>query len=117
MSGRSRISSEAVERTKITSLSRMQTSVNPDEVIFLRLPGVKTVTGLSKTSLYEMIRANSFPAPVRLGPRTVAWVSSEVREWAAERILRSRSTIPSLGSKRTPQRALGEAWTPSRKWA
>jgi predicted DNA-binding transcriptional regulator AlpA len=46
-------------------------------VTFLRLPEVKAITGLSKTSLYALIRDRSFPAPVRLGPRAVAWVRSE----------------------------------------
>lgn len=62
-----------------------------DEVSFLRLPDVKAVTGLSKTSIYELIRQESFPAPVRLGPRAVAWVTSEVRQWALERVQASRS--------------------------
>jgi prophage regulatory protein len=62
-----------------------------DDVSFLRLPEVKAVTGLSKTSLYALIREESFPAPVRLGPRAVAWVRSEIRQWAAERVHASRS--------------------------
>jgi prophage regulatory protein len=49
-------------------------SINLDDVIFLRLPEVKAVTGLSKSSLYALVRERSFPAPVRLGPRSVAWV-------------------------------------------
>ena len=61
------------------------------EVSFLRLPEVKAITGLSKTSIYELIREKSFPAPVRLGPRAVAWVRSEVRQWALERVRASRS--------------------------
>ena len=62
-----------------------------DDLSFLRLPQVKALTGLSKTSLYAMIRDRSFPAPVRLGPRAVAWVRSEVRQWAIERVKASRS--------------------------
>jgi prophage regulatory protein len=62
-----------------------------DDVTFLRLPEVKAVTGLSKTSLYALIREGDFPAPVRLGPRAVAWVRSEVRQWAVERVHASRS--------------------------
>jgi len=62
-----------------------------DDVSFLRLPEVKAVTGLSKTSLYALIREKSFPAPVRLGPRAVAWVRSEIRQWAVERVHASRS--------------------------
>jgi prophage regulatory protein len=88
-----------------------------DEVIFLRLPEVKTVTGLSKSSLYALIRANSFPSPVRLGPRTVAWVRSEVRHWAAERILTSRSATSHPDNKRTSQPTLRETWASSKKRA
>ena len=62
-----------------------------DDVSFLRLPEVKAVTGLSKTSLYALIREKSFPAPVRLGPRAVGWLKSEVRQWAVERVHASRS--------------------------
>lgn len=62
-----------------------------DDVVFLRLPDVKAVTGLSKTSLYALIKEKSFPAPVRLGPRAVAWVKSEIRQWAIERVQASRS--------------------------
>ena len=62
-----------------------------DDLSFLRLPAVKAVTGLSKSSLYALIKERSFPAPVRLGPRAVAWVRSEVKLWAAERVHASRS--------------------------
>lgn len=65
-------------------------SSNFDEVTFLRLPEVKQITGLSKSSLYALIQEKSFPSPVRLGARTVAWVRSEVRQWALERIRASR---------------------------
>ena len=66
-------------------------SASLEDVSFLRLPEVKAFTRLSKTSIYELIREKSFPAPVRLGPRAVAWVRSEVRQWALERVRASRS--------------------------
>jgi prophage regulatory protein len=65
-------------------------SSNLEDVSFLRLPEVKAITGLSKSSLYVLIREKSFPAPVRLGSRTVAWVKSEVKQWAADRVPISR---------------------------
>lgn len=76
---------------------------NLDDVAFLRLPDVKALTGLSKTSLYALVRERSFPAPVRLGPRAVAWVRAEVRQWAANRVLASRDSVRLTGSKRMPQ--------------
>jgi prophage regulatory protein len=86
-SGRLAMKPEAAERNEIGPGSRKTIPSNSDEVIFWRLPEVKTVTGLSKSSLYALIRANSFPAPVQLGPRTVAWVRAEIKQWAAERSL------------------------------
>ena len=85
-----------------------------EDVSFLRLPEIKALTGLSKSSLYALIRANSFPAPVQLGPRTVAWVRSEIKQWAAERIEASRAAAPS--PKRPPKRAT-PAWAAAKKWA
>jgi prophage regulatory protein len=75
---------------KPVGVSQNGLSSDLEEVTFLRLPGVKAITGLSKTSLYALIREKSFPAPVRLGARTVAWLRSEVREWAIERVRASR---------------------------
>lgn len=69
-----------------------------DDIRFLRLPEVKVITGLSKSSLYGLIRDQSFPSPVRLGPRAVAWVRSEVNQWAAERVIASR-----LGHEAVPK--------------
>jgi prophage regulatory protein len=106
-----------VEDTQTKSGGGKEALYGPDEVIFLRLPKVKAVTGLSKSSLYELIRSNSFPAPVRLGARTVAWVASEVNQWAAERILRSRAATPNVTSKQMPKRALPGQWASSKKWA
>jgi prophage regulatory protein len=117
MNARFLTKSDVVERTQIKSENDKAISSELDEVIFLRLPMVRAVTGLSKSSLYELIRANSFPAPVHLGARTVAWVASEVKQWAAERILSSRTPSPSVGGRRLPQRALPRQWATSKKWA
>jgi prophage regulatory protein len=76
---------------RLAEVSFNGTLDNLDDVSFLRLPEVKALTGLSKTSLYALIREKRFPAPVRLGPRAVAWVRSEVRRWAVERVHASRS--------------------------
>jgi prophage regulatory protein len=76
---------------KPSTASPNGTSDTLDDLSFLRLPEVKAVTGLSKTSIYQLIREKSFPAPIRLGPRAVAWVKSEIRQWAVQRVHASRS--------------------------
>ena len=47
----------------------------------LRLPQVEAVVGLKKSKIYSLLQAGQFPAPVRLGPRSVRWQGSAVRAW------------------------------------
>lgn len=51
----------------------------------LRLPSVLRATGLGRSTLYRLIAACSFPAPVRLSKRAVAWRASEVEIWSQSR--------------------------------
>lgn len=37
--------------------------------------------GISKSTLYRLIKGRSFPAPLRLSPNRVAWRSSDVDAW------------------------------------
>ena len=53
---------------------------------FLRLPDVMEQVVYKKSTIYEMIKEGTFPAPVHLGPRLTAWVESEVQQWMQERI-------------------------------
>ncbi|MEN3813648.1 AlpA family phage regulatory protein, partial [Chromobacterium piscinae] len=41
---------------------------------------------LSRSSVYDAIKRGSFPAPVSLGGKSVAWLSSEIDVWMAGRI-------------------------------
>jgi prophage regulatory protein len=84
------IATKTSEPPRAAKKGHNASSIDLDDVIFLRLPEVKVVTGLSKSSLYTLIRERSFPPPVRLGARSVAWVRSEVRQWAVERVNASR---------------------------
>jgi prophage regulatory protein len=51
----------------------------------LRLPLVEDRTGLGKSSIYAGVKAGTFPAPVRLSARAVAWRESEIDQWIAAR--------------------------------
>ena len=53
---------------------------------FLRLKQVKAVTGMSRSWIYDAIRRGDFPAPIALGARAVAWDSSSIAAWQAERV-------------------------------
>lgn len=53
----------------------------------LRLPSVMEMTGLSKSTLYDLQRAGTFPRARKLSRRCVAWRSREVQDWIASRDL------------------------------
>lgn len=48
---------------------------------FLRLPAVISMVGIGRTVIYERIKAGTFPAPVQIGARAVAWDASEIASW------------------------------------
>jgi prophage regulatory protein len=52
----------------------------------LRLPAVKTSTGLSRSTIYLRIAQKAFPKPVSLGGRAVGWPASEVAALNTARI-------------------------------
>lgn len=51
-----------------------------------RLPVVLDRVGTSKTTVYAMVKAGTFPAPVKIGQRAVAWRHSEIDQWIASRV-------------------------------
>jgi len=53
---------------------------------FLKLPEVLHLCGLSRSTLYELIARNQFPAQLSLGGKSVAWLQSEITVWMGERI-------------------------------
>lgn len=57
----------------------------------LRLPAVKTITGLSRSTIYLRITQGTFPKPVGLGGRAVGWLEAEIQEWLQRRIEVSRT--------------------------
>ena len=46
---------------------------------------VEALVQLSRSSIYAAVKAGTFPAPVRIGARAVAWRISEVEQWLEAR--------------------------------
>ena len=65
--------------------SQLQTAL-----AILRRPQVEARTGLARSTIYDRIKAGTFPAPVSLGEKAVGWVESEIDAWIAARIQASR---------------------------
>jgi prophage regulatory protein len=51
-----------------------------------RLPAVIARTGLGRTTIQRLIAAGTFPQPVRLNGRSIAFVASEVDAWIAAQV-------------------------------
>jgi prophage regulatory protein len=44
----------------------------------LRLPEVKSLSGLSRSTIYARVDQKLWPRPIPLGPRMIGWRESEV---------------------------------------
>jgi len=64
--------------------------MNNLQLKLLRLPQVKSITGLSKSSIYARISEETFPKQIPLGPRLVVWVESDIQKWISEQVLAAK---------------------------
>ncbi|WP_295990459.1 AlpA family transcriptional regulator [Rugamonas sp.] len=55
-----------------------QQSIGP----LMRMPSVAAQTGLSKSEIYRRIKLGTFPKPLKLGARAVAWPAAAIESWA-----------------------------------
>jgi len=53
---------------------------NLEQEGFMRLPEVLRIIPISKTQWWEGVRDGRYPKSVKLGPRTTAWLVSDIRK-------------------------------------
>lgn len=70
----------------------MTTTIAP---AILRLRDVTHMVGLSRPTVYRMVKAGTFPAQVQLSTAAVGWLRSEVEQWITQRT--RRSSMPASG--------------------
>ena len=56
----------------------------------MRLPEVKAITGLSRSTIYFRMALGTFPKQVGLGGRAVGWLEDEIQNWLHQQIQASR---------------------------
>ena len=61
-----------------------------EALTILRRKQVEARIGLSRSTIYERIKAGTFPEPISLGAKSVGWVESEVDAWLSSQIEKSR---------------------------
>ena len=47
----------------------------------LNLKEVSSLLSMSRSTIYKRISEGTFPGPIRIGPRSVRWRSSEIEGW------------------------------------
>jgi prophage regulatory protein len=62
-------------------------------VVILRRKQVQAITGLSRSSIYAMMKAGDFPKSVKLSARSVGWVENQVTGFLEGRIAASNGTV------------------------
>ncbi|MFM9889894.1 MAG: helix-turn-helix transcriptional regulator [Rickettsiales bacterium] len=60
----------------------------------LRLPEVIRITGLSRATIYRLMKAGVFPTQVKLTTQAVGWRLSQVHEWLASRVV--STSLPAI---------------------
>ncbi len=60
----------------------------------LRLPQVIRVTGLCRSTIYQMEAEQRFPRRIKISTRAVGWLHAEVQAWLTNRVECSRGTTP-----------------------
>ena len=53
--------------------------------IYLRVKQVKERTGLSRATIYNMMKSGTFPMKTALGTRAIGWLESEITLWMVSR--------------------------------
>lgn len=61
------------------------------QIWLLRRREVLARTGLSNSEMHRRIKAGSFPAPIALGPNSVAWPSNAIDAWIEAQIAQAGS--------------------------
>lgn len=47
----------------------------------LRLRDVEALTGRKRSSIYEDMRAGRMPRQIKIGPRAVGWLRTDIEDW------------------------------------
>ena len=77
------------ERQLMNHSAPTSNSTSPERL--LRRPEVETITGLSRSAIYQRMLDGTFPRPIRLTLRSVRWPESQVQAWVQEQIAQTQS--------------------------
>lgn len=68
----------------------MMLETTPTVGRLIRMREVCRLTALSRSEIYRRISSGRFPAGVKLGPATTAWVENDVLRWIGQHVAAGR---------------------------
>jgi prophage regulatory protein len=71
-------------QTSLTPLSAAVQDTRPIRI--LRRWQVQDTVGLSRATIYQMMREGRFPKTVEISVRAVGWIEHEIQEWLMKRV-------------------------------
>lgn len=63
-------------------MSQLNFQATPE---ILRLPEMCRCTGLSRSSIYALVKKNQLPRPIKISQRASGWLRAEVLQWVEEK--------------------------------
>ena len=57
---------------------------------FYRLPQLMAQLGVSRSSIWAWVKADTFPKPIKLGANTTVWRASDIEAWCQSKIAASK---------------------------
>ena len=73
-----------IQRSKATF--NLIYGVAMQSIKILRLKDVIAKTGLSRSHIYALLSAGKFPKPIKLSPRCIGFLESDIDNWLSEKI-------------------------------
>ena len=63
------------------AIQHKEKNMNITSLRLLRLREVMHVVGLKKSTIYNMIKQGTFPKPIKISSRAVAWLEDTIMTW------------------------------------
>jgi prophage regulatory protein len=51
----------------------------------LRIPSLCQLVGLSRSTIYRLLKARQFPSPIKIGEKAVGWDIIDIENWIAKK--------------------------------
>ncbi len=71
----------------------------------LRTKEVLDLTGWSRATIWRKVKSGDFPAPITLGPNSIAWPEDAIMSWQAS--LQTVNYAPANDGAGVPEAAVG----------